>query len=352
MEIMEQIASEIQSLDAGAIQQARERQDNLTKPQGSLGTLEEIAVKVAGITGNPLPKIGQKTIIVMAGDHGVVNEGVSAYPQEVTPQMVYNFLSGGACINVLARHVGARVRVVDMGVATELEPHPELVNRKIALGTNNMAEGPAMSREEAQASIEAGMEVVQNEIRDGATIIGTGDMGIGNTSPSSAILAALTGQAVKKVVGRGTGINDHELKRKRETVGRALYVNKPDPKDPIDVLSKVGGFEIGGLAGCILGAAAQRTPVVIDGFISGAAALLASRIDHRALDYMIASHVSAESGHRIMLDLMGLKPLIHAGMRLGEGTGAALGISLIEAACKILSEMATFGEAGVSEAIE
>lgn len=352
MKTLEQITKEIQNLDEGAMQQARERQDNLTKPQGSLGILEEISIKMAGITGNHLPQIGQKIIIVMAGDHGVVNEGVSAYPQEVTPQMVYNFLRGGAGINVIARHVGAKVKVVDMGVAAELEPHPKLVNKKIAYGTRNMAEGPAMTKEEGWASIQAGMEVVEGEIEEGATIIGTGDMGIGNTTPSTAILATFTSSPLEKLIGRGTGINEEGLIRKIKAIEKALRINQPDPKDPLDVLAKVGGFEIGGLAGVILGAAIRRRPVIIDGFISSSAALLASRIDPRTTDYMMASHVSAEPGHKIMLELMGLKPMLYMEMRLGEGTGAALGMSLVEAACKILSEMATFGEAGVSEAVE
>jgi len=358
METLEQITKEIQNLDEEAMRQARERQDNLTKPQGSLGILEEISIKMAGITGSSTPQIGQKTIIVMAGDHGVVKEGVSAYPQEVTLQMVYNFLRGGAGINVLARHIGAKVKVVDMGVAEKIKNQKskikniDFVDKKINFGTKNMAEGPAMTREEAWAAIQTGIEVAEKEIQEGASIIGTGDMGIGNTTPSTAILTAFSGLPIEKVIGRGTGINEEALIRKIKAIEKALEINQPDPKDPLDVLAKVGGFEIAGLTGVVLGAAINRTAVVIDGFISSAAALLASRIDPKTTDYMFASHISAEPGHKIMLELMGLKPMLYMEMRLGEGTGAALGISLIEAACKILSEMATFGEAGVSEAVE
>jgi nicotinate-nucleotide--dimethylbenzimidazole phosphoribosyltransferase len=234
-------------------------------------------------------------------------------------------------------------------VATVLEQHPELKNKKVALGTKNMAKGPAMTREEAIRSIEAGIEIVEEERARGIDILGTGDMGIGNTTPSSAITAAMAGVDVATVTGRGTGLNDEELKRKMETIERALQVNQPDPKDGIDVLSKVGGFEIGGIAGVILAGARYGVPVVIDGFISGAAALIAASLSPRVKPYLIASHQSVERGHRIMLEHLGLKPLLNLNLRLGEGTGAALGIGLVEASLKILDEMATFGEAGVSE---
>lgn len=349
---LEETISKIAPLDEAAMRAAKDRQDNLTKPRGSLGMLEEVSVKLAGITGKPLPKIRHKVIITMAGDHGVVAEGVSAYPQEVTPQMVYNFLRGGAGINVLARHVGARVVVVDMGVAARLEASKELIDKKIALGTKNFARQPAMSRKEAIGSIEAGIEVMQQELARGMDVVGTGDMGIGNTTPSSAIAAAITGAEVRKVTGRGTGIDDAIFERKVQAIQKALKLHKPDPKDGLDVLSKVGGFEIGGLAGVILGAASNRVPVVIDGFISGAAALIAAAIAPGAKDYMIAAHRSMEPGHRIILEHLNLRPLLDLNLRLGEGTGAALGISLVEAGAKILSEMATFSEAGVSESID
>jgi len=329
---------------------ARARQDILTKPQGSLGQLEELSIRIAGMTGNPRPKIQHKAIITMAADHGVVAAGVSLYPQEVTKQMVFNFLAGGAAINVLAQHVGGRVVVVDMGVIGGFEPHPNLICKMIDFGTRDMTKGPAMNRQQALDAIESGVEVVEVEIAKGLDIVGTGDMGIGNTTASSAICAAITGAPVAKVTGRGTGLGDEQLAQKVSMIEKALEVNKPNPQDALDVLSKVGGFEIGGLAGVMLGAAANRIPVVIDGFISGAAALIAAGLSPTARDYFIAAHLSVEVGHRVLLDHLGLTPLLNLGMRLGEGTGAALAISIAEAAVRILDEMATFEEAGVSEA--
>jgi nicotinate-nucleotide--dimethylbenzimidazole phosphoribosyltransferase len=346
---LEQALREIKPLDEKAMAAARARQDTLTKPLGSLGRLEELSTKLAGIRGEPIPRINHKAIVTMAADHGVVAEGVSAYPQAVTPQMVLNFLRGGAGINVLGRHVGARIIVVDMGVASDIEPHPALISRKIADGTSDMARGPAMSREQAIRSIEVGLEIVEKEVKKGLDIVGTGDMGIGNTTPSSAITAAITGEKVEKVTGRGTGIDDKQLAHKVEIIERALEVNKPNADDAIDVLAKVGGFEIGGLCGVILGAAAHRIPVVIDGFVSGAAALIAVGLSPTAKDYLIASHCSVEIGHKAILKYLGLKPILDLELRLGEGTGAALGIFLVEAAAKVLAEMATFAEAGVSE---
>lgn len=340
----------IRPLDKKAMQAARARQDQLTKPQGSLGRLEELSVQIAGIRGEVLPSMKNKVVITMAGDHGVVASGVSAYPQEVTPQMVYNFLRGGAGINVLARQTGARVVVVDMGVAAPLESHPQLISRKVAPGTNNLATGPAMTREQAIQSIQTGIEIVEAELAKGLDIVGTGDMGIGNTTPSSAICSAITGQPVAKITGRGTGINDQQHAHKIKVIEQGLAVNQPDSKDALDVLTKVGGFEIGGLAGVILGAAHYRIPVVIDGFISGAAALIACGLSSRARDYIIASHMSVEPGHKAMLKHLRLKPLLDLNLRLGEGTGATLGIFMAECAVRVLAEMATFAEAGVSEA--
>ena len=328
---------------------ARARQDTLTKPQGSLGRLEELSIKLAGIQGKPIPQIRHKAVITMAGDHGVVAEGVGNWPQEVTAQMIYNFLRGGAGINVLARQVGARVVVVDMGVAADLEPHPQLISRKVARGTQNMFLRPAMTLQQAVTAIETGIEVVGGEVAKGFDIVGTGDMGIGNTTSSSAICAAMTGEAVAKVTGRGTGISDEQLAHKIEVVKRALAVNRPDPKQPLDVLAKIGGFEIGGLVGVMLAAAAYRIPIVLDGFISGAAALIAVALAPRLRDFLIAAHVSAEAGHKVLLRHLRLKPLLNLGMRLGEGTGAVLGIFLAEAAARTLAEMSTFAEAGVSE---
>ena len=276
-------------------------------------------------------------------------EGVSAFPQEVTSQMVLNFLNGGAAINVLARHVGARVVVVDMGVAYDFEPHPALIVRKIAHGTANMAQGPAMTREQAVRSILAGAEVIESEISRGLDIVGTGDMGIGNTTPSAAIAAALTGEPPAKIAGCGTGVNEEGLRRKVQVIERALFVNRPDPEDGLDVLAKVGGFEIGGLVGVILGAAANGKPVMVDGFISTAAAMVAVTLAPAVRPYLISAHRSRESGHGLMLDWLGLKPLLDFDLRLGEGTGSAMGFTIAEASCKVLSEMATFSEAGVTD---
>ncbi|MGA2315410.1 MAG: nicotinate-nucleotide--dimethylbenzimidazole phosphoribosyltransferase [Thermodesulfobacteriota bacterium] len=351
MDKINQAINSIKPLDERAMAEARMRQDNLTKPQGSMGQLEFLSIQVAGIKGDARPRIIHKVIFTLAGDHGVTRKGVSAYPSEVTPQMVYNFLRGGAAINVLARQVGARVIVADLGVASVLERHPQLKDKKVALGTDNMAEGPAMSREEAIRSIEAGMELVEEELTKGMDILGTGDMGIGNTTPSSAITSALTGVDVAAVTGKGAGLDEEGWKRKVKVIQKALALNQPDPKDAIDVLSKVGGFEIGGIVGLILAGARYRIPVVIDGFISGAAALVATSLSPQVRPYLIASHQSAEPGHRRILEHLSLIPLLNLNMRLGEGTGAALGIFLIEASLKILNEMATFAEAGVSEKI-
>lgn len=345
---LENLISRIAPLDAAAMAAARARQDTLTKPQGSLGRLEALSIQLAGITGQTLPRLTHKVVLTMAGDHGVVAEGVAAFPQEVTVQMVYNFLRGGAAINVLARHVGARIVVVDMGVAADLAPHSDLVNKKIAMGTQNIAQGPAMSRQQAEQCLLAGAEVVESEIKRGLDILGTGDMGIGNTTPSAAIAAAMTGRSAAEVVGRGAGVDDAGLAVKIAAVQRALTVNRPDPHDALDVLAKVGGFEIGGLAGAMLAAAAHRRPVVVDGFISTAAAMIAVGLAPQLRAYLISAHRSQERGHQAMLTWLGLSPLVDLDMRLGEGTGAALGISLAEAACKILAEMATFSEAGVS----
>ncbi len=348
MSRLQETIDNVRPLDSEAMQQAAERQDQLTKPPGSLGVLEELSIRLAGIQGRPLPAISRKVIIVMAADHGVVSEGISAFPQEVTPQMVANFAAGGAGINVLSRHSGAEVRVVDMGVATPVDI-PGVIDRKVRPGTANMVNGPAMSRDEAVACIEAGIEVAEAEIEAGADLLGTGEMGIGNTTPSSAILTVFSGADIAQATGRGTGIDTGGLHLKREVIRRAIERNQPDSGDAIDVLAKVGGLEIGGLAGVILGAAANRVPVVIDGFISSAAALVAARLCPAARDYMIASHVSVEPGHKLLLEELGLKPMLFMDMRLGEGTGAALASGLVEASARVLSEMATFADAGVSE---
>ncbi len=341
----------IQPLDENAMVQAQARQNRLTKPPGSLGRLEALSIQVAGITGQMPPQVSQKVVFVMAGDHGVTEEGVSAYPSEVTAQMVLNFLRGGAAINVLARHVGAKVVVVDIGVKGPLEAHPNLVSAKMAAGTQNMTQGPAMSREQALQAIRTGYEIASTEIKGGAQMLATGDMGIGNTTPSAAIAAALTGKAPAVCVGRGTGVDESGLLRKISAVERALAINQPNPEDGLDVLAKVGGFEIGGLVGVILAGAVHRRPVVVDGFISTAAAMIAVRLAPLVRPYLIAAHRSREQGHTLMLEWLGLEPVFDLEMRLGEGTGAVLAMSVVEAACKILAEMATFDEAGVSEKI-
>lgn len=339
----------IEPLDEKAMAAARARQDNLTKPRGSLGRLEDLAVQMAGIQGRAIPRISGRAVITLAGDHGVVREGVSAYPAEVTPQMVLNFLHGGAGINVLARHVGARNVVVDVGVASDVRAHPDLIVKKVAYGTANMAQGPALTREQAIRAIEVGIEVVESEVAKGLDIVATGDMGIGNTTPSAAIVAAITGAPVAAVTGRGTGIDDAGLQAKIAVIERSLAVNRPNPNDALDVLAKVGGLEIAGIAGVILGAAANRVAVVVDGFISAAGAVIAGSLAPQAIPFMIAGHKSVEGGQAVALKHLGLTPLLDLNMRLGEGTGACLAISLVEAATKVLAEMATFAEAGVSE---
>lgn len=346
---LESIINKIEPLDEKAVAAAQTRQNNLTKPGGSLGRLEDLSIQIAGITGNSQPSINHKVIITMAGDHGVVEEGVSAYPQEVTPQMVLNFLRGGAAINVLARHAGIKVLVVDMGVASEMDTHHGLINRKVGPGTRNIARGPAMTHDQAVQSLLSGAELVEEEIEKGLDILGVGEMGIGNTTPAAAIACVMIGCSIEQAAGRGTGVDDAGLQRKMSAIRRAIEVNQPDAANGLDVLEKIGGYEIGGMAGAMLAAAAHRVPVMMDGFISTAAAMIATAIAPQIRPYLIASHCSQENGHRTMLTWLKKTPLLDLDLRLGEGTGAAIGISLAEAACKILNEMATFEEAGVSE---
>jgi len=344
-----EIIEQIPPLDEDAMHAARARQDTLTKPRGSLGRLEELSIQLAGMKADPLPSVERKAVIVMAADHGVALEGVSAYPAEVTLQMVLNFLHGGAAINALARQAGARVTVVDIGVAANFDPTPGLIQRKVMCGTRNLAQGPAMTRAEAERALQVGMDVLNEEAARGLDIVATGDMGIGNTTPSSAIVAAITGLPVAHVVGRGTGIDDKGLEHKIKVIEQALAVNQPDSKDAMDVLHKVGGLEIAGLAGVMIAAASHRIPVVVDGFISTAAAMIAVGLAPRARDYLIGAHQSVEIGHQAMLKHLNLTPLLDLNLRLGEGTGAALAFHLIEASTRILREMATFDEAGVSD---
>ncbi|MDF2720789.1 MAG: nicotinate-nucleotide/dimethylbenzimidazole phosphoribosyltransferase [Paenibacillus sp.] len=345
---LKQTLDRIRGLNEEAMRQAEHRLDRLTKPPGSLGRLEEIAVQLAGITGELNPDLSGKAVIVMAGDHGVCAEGVSAFPSEVTPQMVLNFLHGGAAVNVLARQAGAEVVCVDIGVNAELS-HPGLTARNVRKGTGNIAKGAAMSREEAVQAICVGAELVDGMAQRGVRLFATGEMGIGNTTPSSALTAVFTGIELEAVVGRGTGIGDDILAHKRNVIRRAIEVNRPNAADPIDTLAKLGGLEIAGLVGVILGAAANGCPVVIDGFISSAAALVASRIAPLSVPYMIPSHLSQELGHRLLMEHIGLRPVLQLDMRLGEGTGAVIAFPIVEASVKLMNEMATFESAGVSE---
>ncbi|MDD5042901.1 MAG: nicotinate-nucleotide--dimethylbenzimidazole phosphoribosyltransferase [Candidatus Omnitrophica bacterium] len=337
-------------LDEGAMLEAQRRLDSLTKPKHSLGRLEDFAKKAAGITGNPRPCIKNKVIFTMAGDHGVAGEGVSLFPQEVTGQMIYNFLEGGAGVNVLARHAGARVVIADIGCIENIKTgNVNFIDKKIARGTGNIAGGSAMSEEQAIASLRAGMEIFEGEYARGRIdIAGLGEMGIANTTSASAITCCITGAKAEDVTGRGTGIDDQRLKLKTDVVKKAVRVNNPDPHDPLDVLKKLGGFEIGALAGVIIAGAAKRVPVVIDGFITASAALIAAQISPLSRDYLFASHDSVEKGHAVALKWMGLAPMFDLQMRLGEGTGACIGISLIEAGTRVLNEMATFDGAGIS----
>ncbi|OKY77070.1 MAG: nicotinate-nucleotide--dimethylbenzimidazole phosphoribosyltransferase [Desulfobulbaceae bacterium DB1] len=352
MDLLEKTMGSITRQDDLWRANARQRLDNLCLPHWSLGRLMDLALDLAGMTRSMTPAVKRKAIITMAGDHGVVAEGVSKFPQEVTPQMVANFVRGGAGINALARQCGARVVVVDMGVAADLRHLAQagkIIDRKIGHGTANIAEGPAMSREQAVAAIEAGIEIAA-QLGPDTDIFGTGDMGIGNTTPSTAILAALTGAEVDTVCGRGTGLDDKQLTHKIGVIKRSLAVNRPNPDDALDVLARVGGFEIGGIAGIILGAAAQKKPVVVDGFISTAGALIAHGLKPEVRDYIIAAHRSMEPGHRLMQQRLGVEPLLDLNMRLGEGTGAALAMNVVEAAVHVLTDIATFAEAAVSEA--
>ncbi|MDF1578558.1 MAG: nicotinate-nucleotide--dimethylbenzimidazole phosphoribosyltransferase [Desulfobulbales bacterium] len=352
MSLFEDTIKSIDGRDEVWREKARARLEQLTMPHWALGRLMDLALDLAGMTRSLKPPVERKAVVVMAGDHGVVAEGVSRFPKEVTPQMVGNFVNGGAGINALARQAGAQVVVVDMGVAHDISAMVEsglVIDKKIGPGTANMAEGPAMSREQAVGAIEAGIEVAQS-MADGIDLFGTGDMGIGNTTPSTAIVAALTGTPVAEVTGRGTGLDDDGFNHKIAVIEKALALNKPDPLDGLDVLAKVGGFEIGGIAGLILGAAANRKPIMVDGFISTAGALIACSLAPACKDYIIAAHRSVEQGHRIMHDHLGCEPLLDLNMRLGEGTGGALAMNVVEAARRVLTEVATFEEAAVSEA--
>jgi nicotinate-nucleotide--dimethylbenzimidazole phosphoribosyltransferase len=352
--ILEDTLEGIEPVSADWRRKARKHLDNLAIPPGSLGDLLDVAEQLAAIRQTIKPSVANKAVVTMAGDHGVVAEGVSAFPQEVTLQMVANFIAGGAAINVLAGVAGARVVVVDMGVGADLEGTfaEKVLIRKVDYGTRNMATGPAMTRDQAVKALETGIEIGRRLVEEGVELLATGDMGIGNTTPSSAILAALSGRSVRDVTGRGTGIDDEALENKIRVIERALSVNRPDRLDGVDVLAKVGGFEIGGIAGLILGAARCKAPVIVDGFISSAGALLAKTLAPASLDYMISGHQSMEYGHRVMLEELGLKPLLNLSLRLGEGTGAVLAMNIVESAAQVIGKMLTFEDAGVCRKAE
>jgi nicotinate-nucleotide--dimethylbenzimidazole phosphoribosyltransferase len=348
LEYLTALGERIAPLDADAMARARARQARLTKPPGSLGRLEEIAVQVAGMTSQERPSIARRAVVVMAADHGVTSEGVSAYPAEVTAQMALNFLHGGAAINAISGSVGASVTVVDVGIASEVS-HPALLARKVAPGTANMAVGPAMTQAQALAAMVAGAETLEALANEGLDLVATGEMGIGNTTAASALTAVMTGRSVREVTGRGTGVDDERLSHKVAVIERAIAVNTPDAHDPLGTLAKVGGLEIAALAGLILAAASRRIPVMLDGFIASSAALIACAWRPLARDYLVAGHVSVEPGHQIILNHLGLRPLLNLEMRLGEGTGAALAMAVVDAALRAHAEMATFDEAGVSD---
>ncbi|MCG6944309.1 MAG: nicotinate-nucleotide--dimethylbenzimidazole phosphoribosyltransferase [Deltaproteobacteria bacterium] len=342
------ILNAITPVDRSLESEIRAHLDNLTKPPGSLGFLEDLATSYCLMTGTTAPRLAKKRIVTFAGDHGVAAEGVSAFPSEVTPQMVYNMLGGGAAINVLTRHVGADLQVVDIGVADPLEGASGLVRKKVRGGTDNISAGPAMSEEEAIQAIQVGVDLANGAADDGVTLLGTGEMGIANTTPSSALYAALIPCPVIEVTGRGTGIDDTRLKNKIEVIERSLTVNGHMLQNPLTTLAAVGGLEIAGICGLILAAAGRKLPVVVDGFISSAAALVAMRLSRSVADYLFFSHCSAEAGHRTFFDRMAIRPILDLDLRLGEGTGGALAMQVIEAAVKIYNEMATFDSAGVS----
>ena len=353
MSLLETTIAKIFPQDSEARNQAKERLDNLAMPHWALGDLMDLAIELAGMTGTINPIIRKKAIVTMAGDHGVVAEGVSKFPQEVTPQMVGNFVNGGAGINALARQAGADIFVVDMGVAADLSDlakSGKIIDKKIGYGTSNMALGPAMSIANARLAVEAGIDVA-NTLAADYDLFGTGEMGIGNTTPATAIAAVCTGKDVEELTGRGTGLDDDQLVHKIAVIKKILAVNQPDPANGLDILAKVGGFEIGGIAGLILGAAAHRKPVLVDGFISTAGALIAYKIEPFVRDYIICSHRSVEQGHKHMQALLGSeKPLLDLNFRLGEGTGAALAMNIVEAAIAVLTEVSTFAEAAVAGA--
>jgi nicotinate-nucleotide--dimethylbenzimidazole phosphoribosyltransferase len=351
MNLIEKSIAAIDPPDADIFAKANQRLTDQARPAGSLGMLETVSARLAAIFGTLNVQLTHKVIITCAGDHGVTEEGVSLFPPEVTPQMVFNFVNGGASINVLARHAGARVIAADLGVNFDFDPKLPIFHKKVAKGTANFARVPAMTRQQAEQSIMAGIDIVKELIAQGPIkMLGTGDMGIGNTTPSTAIIAAFSGLAVEKLTGRGTGIDDAALANKIRVIENALALHRPDPKDPLDVLTKVGGFEIGGLAGLVIGAAAAGIPVVCDGLIATAGALIACEMAPAAKEYLFASHRSVEVGHAFMHERLGIEPLLDLKFRLGEGTGAAVAMEVLDAATRVLADIKTFEEVAIADA--
>ncbi len=348
-----QIVEGIQPIDRNWIEKSKARTAQLVMPPRALGRLHDMAERCCAIGQTLSPCIGDKAVLVMAGDHGVAHEGVSAFPQEVTGAMVQTFLAGGAGINAIARHVDAQVWVVDMGIIPDLDAlnvkgGQRLKVHKVGPGTSSFVQGPAMTPDQALQSILTGFSLAGELFQSGIHILGTGDMGIANTTPSAAIGAVLTGASLGDMVGRGTGVDDQGLARKAAVIAKGIEINTPDPTSGLDILAKIGGFEIGGIAGLVLAGAYHRRPVVIDGFISTAGALIAQAICPAVVDYLFAGHQSEEPGHKIMLNHLGLNPILDLGMRLGEGTGGALAMAVLEGALKVFTEVMTFEEAGVA----
>lgn len=346
---MQDFLKPVPPLSKENFKKARAHLDNLTKPRGSLGELENWIAQYAAIKG-PVPcPLNSKAVVLFAADHGVVAENVSAYPQEVTAQMVLNFISGGAAINSLSRYAGAELTVVDMGVNSTLPTHPSLLSNKIARGTRNMAQGPAMERQQAEEALSIGFKIAQNKIKSGTDLLAAGDMGIGNTTSAAAILSVMSGKPPGEMTGRGTGIDEATHQNKTRVIENAILKHRPNSSDPVDVLTKVGGFEIGAMAGFFLGAGLNSTPVLVDGVISCAAASLALKLQPNLRDYLFPGHRSAEPASGELLDQLNLSPLLELKMRLGEGTGAVMAMILLEGGVRLYNEMATFGDAGVSE---
>jgi nicotinate-nucleotide--dimethylbenzimidazole phosphoribosyltransferase len=328
---------------------ARRRLDSLAKPPGSLGRLEDVAARVAVVQGTERPSAGPQAIVVLAADHGVVAEGVSPYPQEVTAQMVGNFATGGAAISQLSAWAGARLVVADLGVVGEYPDAGKVDRIRIAPGTRNIVEGPAMSEDETAEAVLAGARIASRLVGDGVRVVGTGEMGIGNTTPAAAMAAVLCDARPREVVGPGTGLDDEGVRRKMGVVRRAIETNAPDPRRPFEVLTALGGLEIAGLVGVMLAGASSRACVVVDGFIAGVAALVATRMAPDTAGYLFAAHRSREPGASVVLEALGLDPLLDLEMRLGEGSGSALAMGVIAAACGVMNGMATFDEAGVTD---